>query len=304
MIKKAILALSLSLGLAACQGPSSDPRPLVLCTTNILAEVSAQLLGPLQDSIRLQSLMGPGVDPHLYKASQGDLQALSEADLIIYNGLQLEGKMSQILKNMESRAVLAAAEAVPREFWLNATDYPDAYDPHLWQDPLLWDYAVAAISEALQQQFPAYAARIDAQSETYRQRLAQLARAMDSMWQEVPEKQRVLITAHDAFKYYGRRYNLEVRGLQGISTAAEYGIRDLNDLADYAAERRVKAIFVESSVSPRSIEALQRAAQDRGHAMAVGGKLYSDALGGEGSNAETYLSMLEHNTKTMIEALR
>lgn len=304
MIKKAILALSLSLGLAACQSPSSDPRPLVLCTTNILAEVSAQLLGPLQDSIRLQSLMGPGVDPHLYKASQGDLQALSEADLIIYNGLQLEGKMSQILKNMESRAVLAAAEAVPREFWLNATDYPDAYDPHLWQDPLLWDYAVAAISEALQQQFPAYAARIDAQSETYRQRLAQLARAMDSMWQEVPEKQRVLITAHDAFKYYGRRYNLEVRGLQGISTAAEYGIRDLNDLADYAAERRVKAIFVESSVSPRSIEALQRAAQDRGHAMAVGGKLYSDALGGEGSNAETYLSMLEHNTKTMIEALR
>lgn len=304
MIKKAILALSLSLGLAACQSPSSDPRPLVLCTTNILAEVSAQLLGPLQDSIRLQSLMGPGVDPHLYKASQGDLQALSEADLIIYNGLQLEGKMSQILKNMESRAVLAAAEAVPREFWLNATDYPDAYDPHLWQDPLLWDYAVAAISEALQQQFPAYAARIELQSEAYRQRLAQLARAMDSMWQEVPEKQRVLITAHDAFKYYGRRYNLEVRGLQGISTAAEYGIRDLNDLADYAAERGVKAIFVESSVSPRSIEALQRAAQDRGHAMAVGGKLYSDALGGEGSNAETYLAMLEHNTKTMIEALR
>lgn len=304
MIKKAILALSLSLGLAACQSPSSDPRPLVLCTTNILAEVSAQLLGPLQDSIRLQSLMGPGVDPHLYKASQGDLQALSEADLIIYNGLQLEGKMSQILKGMESRAVLAAAEAVPREFWLNATDYPDAYDPHLWQDPLLWDYAVAAISEALQQQFPAYAARIELQSEAYRQRLAQLARAMDSMWQEVPEKQRVLITAHDAFKYYGRRYNLEVRGLQGISTAAEYGIRDLNDLADYAAERGVKAIFVESSVSPRSIEALQRAAQDRGHAMAVGGKLYSDALGGEGSNAETYLSMLEHNTKTMIEALR
>lgn len=304
MIKKAVLALSLSLGLAACQSPSSDPRPLVLCTTNILAEVSAQLLGPLQDSIRLQSLMGPGVDPHLYKASQGDLQALSEADLIIYNGLQLEGKMSQILKNLESRAVLAAAEAVPREFWLNATDYPDAYDPHLWQDPLLWDYAVAAISEALQQQFPAYAARIELQSEAYRQRLAQLARAMDSMWQEVPEKQRVLITAHDAFKYYGRRYNLEVRGLQGISTAAEYGIRDLNDLADYAAERGVKAIFVESSVSPRSIEALQRAAQDRGHAMAVGGKLYSDALGGEGSNAETYLSMIEYNTKTMIEALR
>lgn len=305
MKKIILLSLAALILLSACKfSEPKDNRPLVLCTTSILGDVTRHILASLEDSIAVKSLMGPGIDPHLYKASQGDVELLSRADLVIYNGLHLEGKMTGILAGLRNTAVLAAAEAVPPSQLINATDYPGAYDPHLWFDPLLWEYAVVAISESLVQQWPQYRAQIEENSKDYRRALRFLHRDILMLWAEIPYEQRVLITAHDAFKYYGRAYEVEVRGLQGISTTAEFGIKDVSQLAAFAQARGVKAIFVENSVAPRALEAVLAAARENGHRLELGGELYSDALGDEGSGAESYLKMLKKNSETIVNALR
>lgn len=289
--------------LGGCVAEKSKDSAMVVVTTNILGDVTQQLLAGT-DSIAVEVLMGPGVDPHLYKASQGDVENLSRADLIVYNGLHLEGKMNELFAKLRRRNTWAAAEVLDSSRLINATDYPDAYDPHVWFDPLLWMEVVEGLSQKLQMTFPDHADRIGDNAKEYRHNLEQLHLNNIYKLDDIPREQRVLITAHDAFKYFGKRYQIEVRGLQGISTTAEFGIQDVSSLANYIVARKIPAIFVESSVSPRSIKAVQDAAQNKGWEVQLGGTLYSDALGDKNGPADTYLKMFEYNVETIARALR
>lgn len=303
MNKKVIFALSLLLCLNVGCTEQKEHLPTVVVTTNILGSVTTDLLQGV-DSIRVESLMGPGVDPHLYKASQGDIEKLSRAKLIIYNGLHLEGKMNDIFKKLRKVETLAAAEAIPESRLINASEYASNYDPHVWFDPTLWAEAVKAIADKLIATFPAHSETISQNRNKLLDSIDQLHINNQLILDNIPDNQRVLITAHDAFKYFGRVYEIEVKGLQGISTAAEYGIQDVSSLVNYIVDNEIKAIFVESSVPKRSIEAVIQGARERGHELKLGGELYSDALGGEGSGAETYISMFEKNVETIASALQ
>lgn len=282
---------------------SQEQTNRVVCTTGIIADAVNELLKG-QDSIRVEALMGPGVDPHLYKASQGDIEKLTQADLIIYNGLHLEGKMAELFEKMKRKNKLAAAEAIPAESLINNSDFISAYDPHVWFDLELWSIAVQSMANKLKEQYPSLSEKIDLNAERYLQEIMDLHKELGKLISQIPEKQRVLITAHDAFKYYGLQYGLEVKGLQGISTSSEYGIRDVSNLAQFVYQQEIKAIFVESSIPKRAINAVQDAVQDLGGKVNLGGELYSDALGAADGPAGTYLKMVRVNTNTIVKALK
>jgi len=273
-----------------------------VATTSIVADLIREVGG---ERVEVTALMGPGVDPHLYRASEGDVRRMSEADIVFYNGLHLEGRMAELFERMAERGVstVAAAEEVGPERLLTPPEFEGAYDPHVWMDVSLWREAGQRVGRALAELDPEHA-------DGYRERTAAFAGRMDELHDYVstqaellPPDLRVLVTAHDAFNYFGRAYGFEVRGLQGISTLAEAGTADVQDLARFVAERRIPALFVETSVSPRSIEAVQAAVRARGFEVGVGGELYSDALGGPGSGAESYPAMIRHNIDTIVEAL-
>jgi manganese/zinc/iron transport system substrate-binding protein len=249
-------------------------------------------------------LMGPGVDPHLYKATQGDIKKLMRADLIVYNGLHLEGKMTDLFDKMDNRNKLAAAEAIPAERLINNSDFVGANDPHVWFDAQLWQIVVKAMAEKLIEQYPEWKEKINSNTENYLVQLEALDKEVKSRILEIPKNQRTLITAHDAFKYYGLQYGIEVRGLQGISTTSEYGIRDVSDLAQYVYKNEIKSIFVESSIPKRAIKAVQSAVENLGGEVSLGGELYSDALGTAGGPAGTYIGMVLTNTETIVSALK
>lgn len=260
-----------------------------------------QLTGPHAQVI---TLMGPGVDPHLYKTTQGDLARLTEADVVFYNGLHLEGKMVELLADMaKRRPCVALAERLPADSLRHAPEFPAAHDPHVWFDILLWKQVAGAAAEEL--------IRLDsAHAKHYLQRLAVYTARLDSLhhWVQdtlgaIAPDQRVLITAHDAFGYLGRRYGLEVRGLQGLSTQADFGLRDVANMVDFVVKRRLPALFIESSVSPRSIESVLEGCRARGHTVSLGGSLYSDALGPTGSGADSYCGMVTANVRTLVQAL-
>jgi len=275
----------------------------VVVTTNVIGDLVRQIGA---DHVALTTLMGPGVDPHLYRASEGDVQAMAEADLVLYNGLHLEGKMTDVFAQMNQRSVPTSAlaeEGVPDSLLISSTEYASSYDPHVWFDVELWTRVTRHLGEVL-------AARDTAHADAYRRNAAAYARQLDSLdqyvttqAQRVPEQRRVLITSHDAFRYLGRAYDLEVRGLQGISTASEAGTRDVQRLAEFVVERRIPALFVESSVSPRGIEAVQQAVESRGFDVSLGGTLYGDALGDRGTPTGTYVGALRHNVDTIVEGL-
>jgi len=275
----------------------------VVVTTNVIGDLVRQVGG---DHVALTTLMGPGVDPHLYRASEGDVRTMAEADLVLYNGLHLEGKMTDVFAQMNRRSVPTSAlaeEGVPDSLLIPSTEYASSYDPHVWFDVELWARVTRHVGEVL-------AARDTAHAQIYRRNAASYARRLDSLDQHVttqvrrvPEMKRVLITSHDAFRYLGRAYDLDVRGLQGISTASEAGTRDVQRLSDFVVERRIPALFVESSVSPRGIEAVRKAVEARGFDVALGGTLYGDALGDRGTPTGTYVGALRHNVDTIVEGL-
>lgn len=303
MRKLFTLAFALTILTQACVNQSNKETSLVVTTTGILGDAVQSLLSGI-DSIEIESLMGPGVDPHLYKATQGDIQALSRADLIIYNGLHLEGKMNEIFERLPAEKRYAAAEVIPSENLVNATEYADAYDPHLWFDLELWSQVIEGLGERLSAEFPEHQALITTNQRQLVSKTLALHDSIKESLAQIPDSARVLITAHDAFKYFGRAYAVEVRGLQGISTTAEYGIRDIKDLSDFIVRRKLKAVFIESSVSPRAIEALQEACAAKGWTVKLGGQLYSDALGGAKSGADHYLPMVRKNVSTIKTALQ
>ncbi len=305
MPKLALLAFFLPLALAGC-GPEAGAargglgeRPVrVVTTTSMVADLARQIGGA---RVEVESLMGPGVDPHLYKASEGDVRRMTDADLILYNGLHLEGKMVDLLDRMDHAA--AVTDEIDRAGLVAPPEFDGNYDPHVWMDVSMWQTAARAAARGLAALDTAHAAGYRARADAYLARLDSLDGWVRAEAARVPEQRRVLVTAHDAFGYFGRAYGFEVHGLQGISTATEAGTADVQRLAAFVAERRLPALFVESSVSARSIEAVREAVRARGFEVEIGGNLYSDALGGEGSGADTYVGMIRHNVRTIVEAL-
>jgi manganese/zinc/iron transport system substrate-binding protein len=271
----------------------------VVATTGQVGDLARSIGG---DRVEVSVLMGPGIDPHLYKASAGDVERLRRADLIVYNGLHLEARMGDVLARMQKPTV-AVAEAIPDSLLLSPDGYEGAHDPHVWFDLELWQIAAAAVQSALVGLDPDHATGYATRGAQYIAQLTKLHLYARTNFASIPADQRVLITAHDAFNYLGRAYGLQVRGLQGISTATEAGTGDVQDLAAFIAERRIPAIFVETSVSPRAIEAVQAAVRARGFDVVVGGEIYSDALGDPGTPAGTFLGMVRHNIETITDAL-
>ncbi len=300
-----VLGLALALLGTACAAPDGgdrrDGKLRVVATTNIIADTARAIAG---DDAEVVALMGPGVDPHLYKASESDVRRLAEADLILYNGLHLEGKMGDILVKMaRQRPVVAVADQVSDEELLEPPELAGLYDPHVWFDVSLWATGVDVIASELARLDPDNAEGYRRRAAAYAEQLAELDAWVKERVASLPEDRRILITAHDAFGYFGRRYGVEVVGIQGISTLAEAGLKDVERVVDLVVDRGVPAIFVESSVSPRTVEAVQAAVEDRGGQVEIGGQLYSDALGAAGTPAGTYVGMVRHNVDTLVEAL-
>ncbi|WP_027460119.1 metal ABC transporter solute-binding protein, Zn/Mn family [Deinococcus murrayi] len=300
-MRRALLPLLAALGLGACAPAPSTPddgRVHVVTTVNMLGDLARQLGG---ERVRVTGLMGPGVDPHLYKASAGDVRRLAGADLVLYGGLHLEGKMVDVLHALGTRTTsVALFETLPRERLLGPPGTPD---PHVWFDPTLWAGVARAAAQALTQVDPAGREVYAANLRRYLGELEQLDRWSAAQFRTVPERQRVLVTAHDAFQYLARRYGLEVRGVQGLSTVAEASGVRVRDLAAFLDERDIRAVFLESTVSPRTLEAVREAARARGHAVALGGSLYADAAGDPGTPEGTVTGMIRHNVRTIVAGL-
>jgi manganese/zinc/iron transport system substrate-binding protein len=284
-------------------GAAAGEKIHVTCTTGMVGDLIENIGG---ERVDVTTLMGPGVDPHLYKASQGDIGRLSRADVIFYNGLFLEGKMGDILEKIAKRGklVIAVAENIEPSLLATPPEFQGHPDPHVWFDVELWKLTIPTATEGLAQIEPASRDVFERNAEALRAELT----ALDAYCQErlvtIPVERRVLVTAHDAFGYFGRAYDVEVVGLQGISTASEYGLKDVHRLVDLVTSRGVKAVFVESSVPPRSIEAVVEGCRARGHDVVVGGSLFSDAMGEEGTPEGTYVGMVRHNIETIVKALQ
>lgn len=295
-------AIALALTLSACTTPSQDSGKLQVVTTIGQIADAAQNIGG--DLIEVTPLMGPGVDPHLYVASEGDVTTLQNADVILYNGLFLEAQMVGILEQIsEYKTVVAVAESIPAERLLASPLYPDEHDPHIWFDVQLWQFVVEEVRDTLMAADPGNAAAFEANAAAYLAELDTLDSYVRSEAERLPADQRILITAHDAFNYFGRAYGFEVMGLQGISTQSEASTSDVQELATTIVERQVPAVFIESSVPVRTVEALQEAVRARGHEVAIGGQLFSDAMGSPDTPEGTYLGMVRHNIDTIVGAL-
>lgn len=293
------VVLASGCGTPAARAP--DGRIPVVTTIGMIKDAVENVGG---DRVRVTGLMGPGVDPHLYKASEGDVRRLFRAELIFYNGLHLESKMGEVLEHMDGRTrTVAVAASVPDSLLLSPPEFQGSYDPHVWFDVALWMRVVPPIRDALIAHDPAHADEYRANAERYLARLGALHAYVLEQAARVPPELRVLVTAHDAFNYFGRAYGFQVKGLQGISTASEAGTADVQRLAEFIAERRIPAVFVESSIPARTIEAVQAAVRSRGFQVEIGGELYSDALGDPGGPAGTYEGMVRHNIDTIVGAL-
>ncbi len=281
---------------------AAEPPLRVVTTTNMIADLVTNVGG---NRVVVTSLMGPGVDPHLYKATQGDLEQLTGADVIFYNGLHLEGKMTEVFEKLrERRPIFAVTDDIDRKLLRTPEEFAGNFDPHIWFDVRLWISAVTTVERLLGEQRPRDRENFQANAARYREQLQKLDQWVGAELRKVSKPQRVLITAHDAFGYFGRAYDIEVMGLQGVSTASEYGLHDLQRLSDLIVARKVKAIFVESSVPEKFILSLQRGVQARGHDVKIGGQLFSDAMDAPDKPGGTYIGMVTENVKTIVSALQ
>ncbi len=280
-----------------------DGRLKVTTTTGMIADLVRNIGG---DNVNVTALMGPGVDPHLFKPSAGDVQQLSIADVIFYNGLNLEGRMVDIFESLsqDGKPTFPVAELIPEDQLRMPVDSEGNYDPHIWFDVTLWKYAAQDVAEHLAAEDPDNAEAYATNRDAYLAKLDQLDSYIREQVATIPEPGRVLITAHDAFGYFGRQYGLEVYGLQGTSTASEASANDVQSLARLIVDRQVKAIFVESSVPLATIEAVQAACKASGWDVTIGGQLFSDAMSRSGSPEGTYIGMVRHNIDAIVRALR
>ena len=296
----AIARRSLLLGALPLAAAAQPARPAILATTAMVAELARGVGG---EAVVVESLIGEGVDPHLFRPTRADIARLLRADAILANGHRLEGRMSDVLERARAagRPVVAVAEAIPPARLRTHPDYADAADPHLWMDPLLWAECAVPVATLLRRMVPGLdtASRLAALQAGYA-RLDAYARAALA---PIPAARRILVTAHDAFGYFGARYALEVQSIQGLSTEAEASLSRIEALVALMVERRVPAIFAEASVPDRAVRALIEGAAARGHRVALGGSLFSDSMGRPGTYAGTYQGMLDHNITTIARAL-
>lgn len=298
-----LLLISIFIGCKSDGKKQEGERLKVVTTTTMLTDLVNQIG---KDAIQVQGLMGSGVDPHLYKASEGDVSKLFNADVVFYVGLHLEGKLVEVFEKMERSKTntVAVAEVLPKNELIGSTYFASNYDPHIWFNVDFWKQIAEHTTAELQKADPKNAAYFEANSKAYVKELEALKIALNETINTLPQEKRVLVTAHDAFNYFGAAFGFEVVGLQGLSTATEAGVQDVQELAKYIIEHEVKAIFVESSVPKRTIEALQASVRSKGHEVTIGGTLYSDALGTKGTVEGTYLGMFRYNVKTIVNALR
>lgn len=304
----ALLGL-LTVLLAACSAPApAGSAPIgertirVTTTTNFITDTVARIGG---DRVEVTGLMGPGVDPHLYRASADDVRALREADVIFYGGLSLEGRMADLLDELgERQPVQAVTEDLPRDRLLAPpAGAREQYDPHVWFDVTLWEQVSRTIADRLTELDPQHAATYRANLDGYLRELGELDAFVRERIATIPPPRRLLVTSHDAFAYFGRRYGMEVAGIQGVSTAAEATTADIERIAALIVERRLPAVFVESSVPRQTIDALVAAAERQGVAVRVGQELFTDAAGAPGTPAGTYVGMLRANTERIVAGL-
>jgi manganese/zinc/iron transport system substrate-binding protein len=277
-------------------------KPLnVVATTSMIADAARQVAG---DRAEVTALMGPGVDPHSYRQTRSDIAALARADLVLWHGLYLEAQLEEFFLDLgKRRNVVAVGEAVAREKLLSHADYEGRFDPHVWMDPKLWETVVFAVRDALIKTDPDGEATYNANADAHVAEIEKLVAYMTSVTATVPKQSRVLLTAHDAFSYFGRGYDFDVLGIQGISTESEAGLRRVEELVNTIVERKISAVFVESSVPERNVRALIEGASARGQDVTIGGTLYSDAMGEPGTYEGTYIGMIDHNATLITRAL-
>ncbi|MDA0962953.1 MAG: zinc ABC transporter substrate-binding protein [Proteobacteria bacterium] len=290
----------MALGLSAPRALAED-RLSVVATTGMIADAARQVGGDLVD---VTALMGPGVDPHAYRQTRSDIAALTQADLVLWHGLYLEAQMEEFFADLSrSRTVVAVAEALPQDRLRGHDDYEGKFDPHVWMDPDLWTLVVRDVQRALTEARPDAAATFAANADAHAADIARLAAYSAASLEQVPQAARVLLTAHDAFGYFGQAYGFEVLGIQGISTESEAGLNRIAELVDLLVARDVKAVFVESSVSDRNIRALIEGAAAKGHEVTIRGELFSDAMGPDGTYEATWIGMIDHNVTIIAGAL-
>jgi len=273
----------------------------VVATTGMIADATRQVGG---DRVTVRALMGPGVDPHAYRQTRSDIAAMAGADLVLWHGLYLEAQLEEFLADMaRSRAVVAVADTLPRDVLIAHDDYAGRFDPHVWMVPDIWALVVDAVRDALIAADPDGTETYTSNALAHQTEIAALASYATQSLATVPEPARVLVTAHDAFNYFGNAYGFDVVGIQGISTNSEAGVQRITELVDMLVSRQIGAVFVESSVSDRAMRALIEGAAAQGHEVQIGGTLFSDAMGEDGSYEGTYIGMIDHNVTTITGAL-
>ena len=306
-MRKCIVILILITLFTACKKEEvlrdENAKLKVVATTSQVTDLLKQVAG---DLIELDGLMGPGVDPHLYKASGGDVAKFSNADAIFYNGLHLEGKLEDIFETMkhQGKATISVAKAIDKQALISSTDFASNYDPHFWFNISNWRKSAQYVADQLSVLDAKNATLYNNNAQQYIKELEALEKRLHKKVNELPKGKRVLVTAHDAFAYLGKAYDFEVVSLQGLSTVAEAGVQDVQRLANIIINKKVKAIFIESSVPVRTVQALQAAVKAKGYEIIIGGTLFSDALGSSNAIEGTYIGMYTYNMETIVNALK
>lgn len=303
------LTLSAAILLSGCGGNSepttepADSKTLTIVTTTGMITDPATIIAGQHATVT--GIMGTGIDPHLYKPTRTDIAKLMDADIVLYSGLLLEGRMTDAFVRIATSGITvrAVTESVDEQFLLSPEEFAGHHDPHLWMDPIAWSGAVEVIAQTLIDQDPEHADDYRINADNYKSKIADLDSYAKRVLSTVPESQRILITAHDAFNYFGRRYGYQVVGIQGISTESEAGVRDIERLVDLLVDNKIKAVFIETTVSERNIKALIAGAKARGHEVIIGGALFSDAMGQANTYEGTYIGMIDHNITLIARAL-
>lgn len=303
-MKQCIIIALLSIFLIGCNDEKpKDGKFQIVATTSMITDLVKNIGG---DKVEVQGLMGAGVDPHLYKASEGDVSKLANADMILYGGLHLEGKLVEVFEKMQKQKIstVAVSDALDKKDLIGSTLFASNYDPHIWFDVKNWEKITQFVADQLSEAQPENKEIFQANAKTYLAELKILEEEIIAEIATLPEDKRRLVTAHDAFNYFGRAYKFDVVGLQGLSTATEAGVQDVQKTASYIIDHKVKSVFIESSVPRRTVEALQASVNSKNHQVKIGGTLFSDALGNPGTPEGTYIGMFKYNVHTIVEALK
>ena len=297
-----IFCLTLTLFLQLNIRVTDKKKPFIVCTTTIIAD-AVKNIG--KDSLDIICLMGPGIDPHIYKPVESDVMKIASADIIFYNGLHLEAKMADLFKHLaKKQTTVAITKDIPESMLLAVDDYHNIFDPHVWFDIHLWIYAAQTICQILIEKFPEHETLYQKNTADYITQLKELLLTTQTIMKTIPEKNRVLISGHDAFSYFGRVYDCKVIGLQGISTESSPGIYDLTKIIYLICQKQIPAIFIESSIPVKNIIAIQQGVACCNKKVNLGGQLFSDALGPQNSSGDSYINMMLHNVQTIAQALQ